>query len=450
MTQIIGQEQVVIGASQDPVEGETHPLEGKVSAGGQQGAQAGVLRPLAVLIPSCTGAFLATCLTSLEKSSPGSLASVIVGDNGLEPDVRIDFPQVTYVDIPKPFVFARAINLMAAAAPPDADLFVLNDDTEMQTPEWQARVCYLMDLARELKFGLLACGIVGGVGNDEQRAERLPVGGITECTRTVCFIAVGIPREIWNRVGPLDERFVGYGFDDDDYNRRVKAAGFKCGATSAVIVAHGRAGFPHSSSYMRLLGSQEWDRQYKLNGQIFQAKYGQQSLRNRFCLNIGCGDQPRSSEGMDRWLNLNLTPGPGVDVVRDIRRGLPFNDETFDHVLLDNVLEHFVSEDVIFIINEIDRVLKVGGLAEIIVPHAHALGAIHDPTHKSLFVARSALYWNQIQSKYGGRFVGITANLVARNEQDIATFGDPESELFIRFLLTKIPYTPQVGGTDRS
>jgi ubiquinone/menaquinone biosynthesis C-methylase UbiE len=128
---------------------------------------------------------------------------------------------------------------------------------------------------------------------------------------------------------------------------------------------------------------------------------------------------------------------------------LPFNDATFDHVFADNVLEHFTSEDVVFILNEIDRVLKIGGTAELIVPHAKSQGAHQDPTHKSYFVPRSVLYWNQVMSKYGGRFVGITANLAPLNPGDVETYGDMEewTEVFIRFRLTKLDPTTTMGGT---
>ena len=83
------------------------------------------------------------------------------------------------------------------------------------------------------------------------------------------------------------------------------------------------------------------------------------AVLKKHCLNIGCGLKPRSPTETEDWVNLDYQSGGGVDVVRDARRGLPFADVTFDHALLDNFLEHFCSEDVVFIINEVDRVLKI-------------------------------------------------------------------------------------------
>jgi len=153
-----------------------------------------------------------------------------------------------------------------------------------------------------------------------------------------------------------------------------------------------------------------------------------------FCLNIGCGDKPKGSSAEEKWINLDWKEGPGVDVVRDIRRGLPFSNNLFNFILLDNVLEHFSSKDAIFIINEIDRVLQVEGIAEIIVPHAKSQGAFQDPTHKSFWVPRSVIYWCQGRSRYGGKFVGITANLI---ELETNFYGNKETEEFIKFKVQK-------------
>lgn len=157
------------------------------------------------------------------------------------------------------------------------------------------------------------------------------------------------------------------------------------------------------------------------------------SLPARQALNVGCGAKPKASTIDTVWTNMDNAAHRGVDVVRDIRRGFPFSDDTFDEILMDNVLEHFVSEDVIFLLNELHRVAKPGASVTIIVPHAQSQGAVQDPTHKSLFVPRSALYWNQHDTPYGGVRVGITANLRSKS---VTVSGDKGTEAFITFVLT--------------
>lgn len=149
-------------------------------------------------------------------------------------------------------------------------------------------------------------------------------------------------------------------------------------------------------------------------------------------LNVGCGDKQQEDTPDLIWVNLDEAWHPGVDIQRDIRRGLPFCDDMFDVVLLDNVLEHFASDDVIFILNEIFRVAKPGATVHIIVPHASSQGAFQDPTHRSFYVPRCALYWNQVDTPYGGQRLGISANLRTKS---ITVTGDMATEAFIHFEL---------------
>lgn len=165
-------------------------------------------------------------------------------------------------------------------------------------------------------------------------------------------------------------------------------------------------------------------------------------------LNLGCGRDIRRSDATIHWTNADIAPRQGA-VYLDMRNipwiivepdaigsSDPVPDETFDYVLADNVLEHFDNHDFIAILNEIDRVTKVGGRVEIVVPHKDSQGSVQDPTHKMLFVPRSALYWNQVQTPFGGRAVGITANLVCTKEPEVT--GNMATEAFIRYKLTKM------------
>jgi predicted SAM-dependent methyltransferase len=157
-------------------------------------------------------------------------------------------------------------------------------------------------------------------------------------------------------------------------------------------------------------------------------------------LNLGCGTKiiRPPIHGFDEWVNLDHRDLPGVDCVHDIRGTppIPYPDKTFDYVLVDNVIEHFISEHVIAIINDIDRVLIDGGFVDVIVPHALSQGAYQDPTHKSFWVPRSFMYWNQEETPAGGLTVGITANLIHKS---IDVHGDMQTEAFITATLWKKP-----------
>lgn len=109
-------------------------------------------------------------------------------------------------------------------------------------------------------------------------------------------------------------------------------------------------------------------------------------------------------------------------------------------MLADNVLEHFDNAGVVNALNEIDRVLKLHGTVQIIVPHFRSQAAVQDPTHRTFFAPRSCMYWNQEMTPYGGRRVGITANLLpdAAAGEPVRTYGDMETEAFIEFRLRKM------------
>jgi ubiquinone/menaquinone biosynthesis C-methylase UbiE len=140
-------------------------------------------------------------------------------------------------------------------------------------------------------------------------------------------------------------------------------------------------------------------------------------------LNLGCGNHRLAG-----WINMDMVCTPAVDVVRDITRGLPFEDSSVDEILVDNVLEHIGPEqDFVFVLNELYRVLKPGALLNVIVPDARSQAGWQDPTHKRSFVPRSVLYWNQ-DLEWAGLY-GITANF----DVTVFSFGDMETEAFLRF-----------------
>lgn len=402
--------------------------------------------PIWVVIPSRTDEYIDPLLKSLYRLEPIVGTCIAVADNGLSEGLRNTYSDVRFAPTARPFVFAQAINVGIKTAlgqsDPVSGILVLNDDTEMLTDHWLTKLRLLLEHPEAKEFGMISLMIKGGVGNEEQEYKSLPSCGILETKRTICFVANLIRTEALHQIGLLDERFSGYGWDDDDYCRRLRNAGWRLGITNAAVVQHGKAGLPHSSSYVRYHGPETWRRMGEMNKSIYLSKWGESKTPVRYCLNLGCGEKGfKSNPDGDAWVNLDVKPFGGVDVVHDIRQcPWPFPDQTFDHVLADNILEHMApGEEFVGVINELNRVLKVGGTAMIIVPHCHSQGAVQDPTHKMLFVPRSVMYWNQEMTPYGGLFIGITANLVP---DTVDTYGDPQTEYFIKFNVRRKPWPP--------
>ncbi|HQP10547.1 MAG TPA: methyltransferase domain-containing protein [Candidatus Omnitrophota bacterium] len=80
-------------------------------------------------------------------------------------------------------------------------------------------------------------------------------------------------------------------------------------------------------------------------------------------LHLGCGTNRR--EG---WINIDSVKAVGPDLVHDIRRPLPYGDQTVDEVLAEDLLEHFDKYLRYVVFYEWARVLKVGGIITLQVP----------------------------------------------------------------------------------
>ena len=112
-------------------------------------------------------------------------------------------------------------------------------------------------------------------------------------------------------------------------------------------------------------------------------------------LDLGCGENKvPNSIGLD---NVQL---PGVDVEHDLLDfPYPFDNESIDKIYLRHVIEHFGIENINFIMNECNRILKNDGLLVITVPHVFSISAFIDPTHRSFFTFGSGYFWDENSSK---------------------------------------------------
>jgi SAM-dependent methyltransferase len=103
------------------------------------------------------------------------------------------------------------------------------------------------------------------------------------------------------------------------------------------------------------------------------------------------------------WINLDRTAGPGVDLVADIREGLPIESGTIDYAVGVNTLQDLALPELGPALAELIRVLRPGGMLRLAVPDLDAdirAYAEHDDGHFVVapFEARSR----------GGRFIAHT------------------------------------------
>ncbi len=121
-------------------------------------------------------------------------------------------------------------------------------------------------------------------------------------------------------------------------------------------------------------------------------------------LNLGCG---RSVYKAENVVNLDAFPNDGVDVVCDLSKGkLPFEDNTFDLIIANHVMEHIPNW--FETMKEMARVLKVDGVIEIWIPPISSDAA---------FGYRDHINWLGISSFFGCRNLGRASGNLAATEE---------------------------------
>jgi GT2 family glycosyltransferase len=227
--------------------------------------------------------FTHMCLESVLASTPGRALELIVVDNA-STDGTPEYlsalaerdPRLRLILMETNIGFARGVNAAFREAR-GTSFVMLNNDT-IVAPGWLAR---LLSHLRDPSVGL-----VGPVTNQAPGAARVAdayrsygefleaasvrsrMGRGKNVDRLTLFCAA-LPRRVYERVGPLDERFEVGMFEDDDYCLRIAAAGLSCRLAEDVLVHHfGEA------SFGRLVPDGTWKSVFEGNRRLFEEKWG--------------------------------------------------------------------------------------------------------------------------------------------------------------------------------
>jgi len=95
--------------------------------------------------------------------------------------------------------------------------------------------------------------------------------------------------------------------------------------------------------------------------QDFLAHLSHQNL----CVNLGCGYRP-----MKDWINVDHARGSEVQVVWDLRHGLPFQEQSCSAIFSEHLIEHIPRDDAERLLAECYRVLAEGGVLRLSTPDA--------------------------------------------------------------------------------
>jgi GT2 family glycosyltransferase len=185
-----------------------------------------------------------------------------VVDDGARSEAEPLLPGITWISGERPFIFARNANAGIAAA--GGDVILMNDDARLITVRGFTRMA--REMTAHPRVGVCSAGVRGVIGNPNQHTRGRPAFRLEG--RTLAFVCVYIPRRVYNCVGPLDTRYTGYGFDDNDYCTRVLAAGYRLAVWDGCQVDH--SGDLPSSFRTR----HDLTALFEHNRQLYQEKWG--------------------------------------------------------------------------------------------------------------------------------------------------------------------------------
>jgi len=210
---------------------------------------------------------------------------VVVVDNGsrdgtldyLDHLTRVD-PRVRVLANDENLGFAAAVNLGVQAGSGDR-IVLLNNDTVLADGWLERLIAHTEDVS---------VGLVGATTNGAPNQARVEPGyttyggllrfaGDTARARAgevfdipvVTMFCVALRRAVYERLGPLDERFWPGMFEDDDYAMRARAAGLRVVCARDVYVHHfGEA------SFGELVPTGEHGEAFRANRARFEQKWG--------------------------------------------------------------------------------------------------------------------------------------------------------------------------------
>ena len=233
------------------------------------------------------GLLTLNCLKSIYERSDYNNLEVILVDNGSEQaESKIVTDWITNYNLGQTIYYRNEENIGFGAGnnvglnlATGEFIVVLNNDTEV-TPGWIWRA--LKHFSANPKLGLLGpstnnCGNEARIKLRNETGiwlqEVVPRFGLRALkainSNSLAFFCVFIPRSVLDEVGLISEEFGKGYFEDDDYCRRVEAAGYEISIARDIFVYH------QMSASFDLLGDLAKTELFKKNKAIYESKWGQ-------------------------------------------------------------------------------------------------------------------------------------------------------------------------------
>jgi len=214
-----------------------------------------VPRPVCVIVLAWNGLdYTKRCLETLRTVTTFPDYRVIVVDNGSTdgtPEFLATLDWVELIRNEENVGFVRGNNIALRRCPPDCDVILLNNDTEIPQADW-------IDRLQRTAYATPDTGIVGcrlrrangmlqhagaympptywgqQIGSNEHDINQYSDDREVDI---VVFACAYIKREVLDKVGLLSEEYVSY-FEDADYCYKAREAGYRPVCCGSVTVIH--------------------------------------------------------------------------------------------------------------------------------------------------------------------------------------------------------------------
>jgi len=135
-------------------------------------------------------------------------------------------------------------------------------------------------------------------------------------------------------------------------------------------------------------------------------------MDNKLKIDIGCGKNKK--EG---YIGIDIDPESNADVFASALN-LPFDDNSVDEVHSRHMIEHLAPDEAEKFFNEIYRVLKIGGEADLKIDCDWSKGRLlkKDPTHKYRYSVKEIENFVKKFSKFKVKRIFYFADRAIRNK----------------------------------
>jgi GT2 family glycosyltransferase len=242
--------------------------------------------PVSIIVPAFNQLeYCEQCVAAIQRNTPAPYKLVLI-DNGSTDGVGEFFdavPCATVVHTGENLGFAGGVNRGLEHA--EGHVVLLNSDALVATGWLDRMLTVLQDSGDVGMVGPMSNNVSGNqqIGNPKlesmdaidayaRELASTKYGRHYDIERLVGFCLL-IRNDVLDKVGLLDERFGIGNFEDDDYCRRVRAAGYRlCVAEDAFVYHYGSRTF-------RAMGitGERWDALIQDNQTKYTAKWAKQS-----------------------------------------------------------------------------------------------------------------------------------------------------------------------------